>query len=174
VYNYSTDDPTGNIDRLGLLPSSAGSEGTCLLCTVFAEAGSSPPACQRAVASVIVNRLAWNRAFPSAGISSVCGVVSQSTRDGHQQFNGYGDNNYRACEKCSNMSGPGGCLGDLGSGFPITPGGPLFFYSPRFTSPHQQRLFNDRWVPVPVAGCPEGQFQFFTTDPFRPPRPGDF
>ena len=67
---------------------------SCLVCTVYAEARGTPSACQTAVASVILNRVAAGRA--KGRRTTICGVVSAKG-----QFDGYGNDNYKACMTCS-------------------------------------------------------------------------
>ncbi len=69
---------------------------SCLICTVYAEARGTNSACQTAVASVILNRVAAGRA--KGRRTTICGVVSAKG-----QFDGYSndpDSNYQRCMNC--------------------------------------------------------------------------
>jgi RHS repeat-associated protein len=103
LFQYAESDPVDLIDPDGLAPLDrtgffaippGTQELTCFFCTIFAEARGAPAPCQWAVASVIVNRLGDDRA---RGVpTSICDVVSKPN-----QFNGYGDANYRHCRDCN-------------------------------------------------------------------------
>ncbi|HXG58216.1 MAG TPA: RHS repeat-associated core domain-containing protein, partial [Thermoanaerobaculia bacterium] len=87
-FTYANANPVRFFDRKGLLPGET--EDKCLICTVYAESRGLPDACQFAVASVIMNRLADDRA--KGKTQTVCGIVSKAG-----QFDGYGNENYKAC-----------------------------------------------------------------------------
>ena len=100
-YTYVSNEPVLLTDPMGLtrkrkkppLPY-PDPQYSCLICTTYAEARGQNSACQQAVASVILNRVAAGRA--KGRRTTICGVVSA-----RGQFNGYGDENYRRCMTCS-------------------------------------------------------------------------
>jgi RHS repeat-associated protein len=86
-YAYVSNDPGNSVDPSGLLAEGdAGWE--CLVCTVYAESRGQPPPCQKAVATVILNR--WDSERRRNPKATVCDVVSHG-------FDGYGNSNYRRC-----------------------------------------------------------------------------
>lgn len=97
LYTYVYDDPIDLSDRNGL---SADSEGDCFLCNIFGEAGSTSQACQYAVASVLMNNVAEDRAHGC--VTTVCDVAA---RRFDAAKNG-GNNAYKYCMRCRGNQPP--------------------------------------------------------------------
>jgi len=163
-FAYAWSDPINLWDPLGLLPAGFTSDDTCLLCTVFAEAGVTSQSCQRAVASVIINRLSIRRQF---GIpTTLCDIVSKAG-----QFDGYKDPNYNLCERCDT---PPRLLrrviDNLSQPFSLGPPGATFFAN---NTPAMRRArAREGLLEVRHPQCPS--FIFHMRDPFRRPNPHDF
>ena len=103
LYRYVQDQPTILTDPNGLAGRKQRVPGetnfACLVCTVFAEAGTQPTPCQQMVAGIIANRLADQRA--KGRPSSICSVVSAPGA-----FDAYGGADYRKCIKCGDKKPP--------------------------------------------------------------------
>lgn len=93
LYRYVKNQPATLTDPSGEAPVLT-PETKCLICTVYGEARGQNAACQYGVASVILNRLAQQRA--KGRTSSICGIVSAA-----KQFDAYGGGNYNDCMTCS-------------------------------------------------------------------------
>ncbi len=87
---------------LGLLPGNFTDEEQCFICGVYSEAGVLGKGCQRAVASVILNRQGLTRRRGCA--TSICEIVSAKTPGGGQRFDGVTTENYKACRKCEDQA----------------------------------------------------------------------
>ena len=94
LFGYALGNPVSLTDEDGTTPSSVVEEATCFFCTLLAEAGGTSRPCQRAVASVILNRL--SDAKQDDPMASICDVVSKPGA-----FSGYGNSTYRSCTNCS-------------------------------------------------------------------------
>jgi hypothetical protein len=155
-YVYAFANPISLVDPKGQTPQSfwRNEDETCLMCTVYAESRGQSTACQQAVASVILNRLAQQRA--RGNTSTICSVVSA-----RGQFDGYNNANYQQCAN-------GACrpawpreleqtLQNFQNGFPIAPEGATFFGN---NTPVMTRYFSGTLglTRVPYPACPTFQF----------------
>lgn len=152
-YGYALANPVKRKDPSGMLPTGTPDQTTCLICTVYAEGRGTSQACQWAVASVIINRV--NDRQSRGRNASVCSVVSEPG-----QFNGYGNANYRECEKCTQIPKSGDLhdtYTNFSTPFPIDP--PALFFGNN--TPGIIDYFNGLdLTPVPFPSCPT--FVFFT------------
>jgi hypothetical protein len=143
-------------DKFGLLPTGFSSESTCLVCMVFSEAGTTSAPRQKAVASVILNRLAYERQL---GISStLCDVVAHG-------FDAFGQASYRYCVSCNEPRGLlAKTLANIGGGWEVTTDATYFANN----TPGMIRKRNRQdLVPVSVPSC--RQFIFHKRSPFHQP-----
>jgi RHS repeat-associated protein len=150
-YLFALADPISIIDPSGLLPAGTTADDTCLICTVYAEARGQSPACQQAVASVIINR------FLNCGGSTLCGIVSKPG-----QFDGYGNRNYKNCESCA-ATNTVPDLDDLLTsleGFGVEPDAD-FFVNNNPASIRNLLRGGLRVDPMPFSGC--STFAFYKT-----------
>lgn len=155
-YSYAFANPITLIDLKGLTPQPfwRNEDEKCLICTVYAESRGQTTACQQAVASVIVNRLAEQR--DRGNVSSVCSVVSAPG-----QFDGYNNANY---QRCANTNCRPAWPRELEetfqnfqNGFPVAPEGATFFGN---NTPAMTRYFSGTLglTRVPYPACPVFQF----------------
>ncbi len=115
LFGYALGNPVLLTDEDGTTPSSVVDEATCFFCTLLAEAGGTSRPCQRAVASVILNRL--SDAKQDDPMASICDVVSKPGA-----FSGYGNSTYRSCTNCSApLPGLPALFANLQDGFPPDP-----------------------------------------------------
>jgi hypothetical protein len=111
------------------------------------------------VASVIISRFV-NCGGGGQGGSSLCDIVSKP-----RQFDGYGNQNYRDCEKCTQVQTVPELpelLMNLGGGYPVEPDADFFVNN----NPADIRNLlrgGLRVDPVPFGGCQT--FAFYKTRP---------
>ena len=77
-FRYVSNEPTLVTDATGLIGSDSANEDTkCLVCAVYGEGRGLNSACQYAIASVILNRVAAQRAMRPQVPTTICDVVHQ-------------------------------------------------------------------------------------------------
>jgi hypothetical protein len=166
-YTYALSDPVGVADPSGLLPTGFSSEDTCLICTVYGEARGQSAPCQQAVASVILNRVAYCRGLGRP--TTACSVVAS-----RGQFDGYRSPNYGVCANCTQ---PGSVpdlpplLSTLTNEIPLGPPADFFGNNDPKTIRNLKKTPN--LDPVSFPNCTTFAFFWVRRDPFvRPQNPG--
>jgi RHS repeat-associated protein len=166
-YDYVDNDPVGFRDPTGLLPAGSDPDWQCLVCAVYAEAGTTPAPCQWAVASVILRRLGVKRNFAGNTPSTVCSVVAKG---GGKQFNGYNSNDYRSCVHCQNPNSTIQHVMQNLENFPVV--APPATFHANNTAGMKAKRDREGYVQVPYPQCPT--FIFHRPDPFSRPNPSSY